>query len=262
MEKAVFITNMKHAHYVTGEFSRLYFGNEFCQRLIPSEEELESALALVKLRGIDFSLVTSFVTEEGLERLQKRFSYVLAHCPQAEIIVNDWGVLKTLKDEFQCRNLILGRLLTKQKRGPRILRLEHKLPISAVDHFRRISADSDCFVDFLVQAGVKRIELDNVLQGIIRDAPVLQGSLYIPYAYVTVTRYCLPAVCAKHKTFIRTISDCSYECKQGSFILNNKNMPVEIILKGNSQFMRNPVIPKNLESLNIDRIVYEPEIPV
>jgi hypothetical protein len=39
-------------------------------------------------------------------------------------------------------------------------------------------------------------------------------------------------------------------------------MPVTILLKGNSQFFRNDKLPENLEEMGIDRLIFEPEIPI
>ena len=39
-------------------------------------------------------------------------------------------------------------------------------------------------------------------------------------------------------------------------------MPVPLFSKGNTKFVRNGEIPENLLSHGIDRIVFEPEIPM
>lgn len=45
-------------------------------------------------------------------------------------------------------------------------------------------------------------------------------------------------------------------------MLQHKQMPADLLLKGNTQFFKNEQLPDNLKDLSIDRIVYEPEIPI
>jgi hypothetical protein len=39
-------------------------------------------------------------------------------------------------------------------------------------------------------------------------------------------------------------------------------MPVKLLLKGNTQFFINEVLPDDLEALKIDRLVFQPRIPL
>ena len=56
MEYAVFIAKNDHLNYCDQNFSRLYFGNEFCPHLLPAPGELAAVLEFARDR--DFSLVT------------------------------------------------------------------------------------------------------------------------------------------------------------------------------------------------------------
>jgi len=58
MERALFIAKAKNLKYFNSHFNRLYFGNEFCQRLIPSEQDIEHVIDFVREHTIPFSLVT------------------------------------------------------------------------------------------------------------------------------------------------------------------------------------------------------------
>jgi hypothetical protein len=262
MEQAIFISKAENLKYVNSKYTRLYFGNEFCQRLIPCLEDVRIAIDFVLGHNMQFSLVTPFVTDKGIEILRPLLGYVSRNLSSAEIVVNDWGLFRLLKNEFGGLNPVLGRLLTKQKRGPRILKLKKMVPETMVEHFKESNIDVPSLSDFLINNGVNRIDLDNLLQGIARENPSLKASLYFPYAYVTTTRFCLAAISEQRTNFLRSISNCSKECQRYAFRLSHKNMPVDLFLKGNTQFFRNESLPHNLEDLNIDRIVYEPEIPV
>lgn len=263
MEKAIFISKIKDLEYVTDEYSRLYFGVEFCQNLIPSIEDLNYILGFISKKGMDFTFVSPYLTNKGMEKLKLLLSNLINQQPRNEIVINDWGLLGWIIQEYSNLNLVLGRLLTKQKRGPRILSLIGRVPDSMVEHFRQSNVDSLICSNFLISKGIKRIELDNLLQGINRPSHLLKGSLYFPFAYVTTTRFCLTSSYAdKVDKPLRAIFPCNKECQNYTFKLQHRRMPVELFLKGNTQFFKNEHLPRNLSQLDIDRIVYQPEIPL
>ena len=263
MEKAIFISKIDNFKYVTQEYSRLYFGIEFCQNLMPSKEEIERILKFVSEKKMDFTFVTPYLTNEGMIKIKALLSYIIGVQPKSEIVINDWGLLEWINKGYVDLNLVLGRLLTKQKRGPRILNLIGRVPDAMIQHFRESNVDSLILSNFLISKQIKRVELDNLLQGISRPPHSLKGSLYTPFAYITTTRLCLLSSCEdKVNRPIRAISACNQECQRYTFRLAHKNMPVDLLLKGNTQFFRNECFPDNLKELNIDRIVYEPLMPI
>lgn len=262
MEQAIFISKIVDLSYVIPKYTRLYFGNEFCQRLIPSLSDLERISKFVSDRKMDFTLVTPYVTDDGLRCLIPILRYVIDHFDAPEIVINDWGVFKVVKDEFDYSNLVLGRLLTKQKRGPRLLNIREKAPQEMFQHFKQSNVDVPILTEYLSATGVKRVELDNLLQGLDREEFMLKASLYLPFSYVSTTRFCLTAFCESEKKSLRTIPECNKECRKYTFRLKHKSMPVDLYLKGNSQFFKNECVPDNLECLGINRLVYQPEIPM
>lgn len=262
MEEAIFIAKLNSLKQPDPKYTRVYFGNEFCQRLIPKIPELDTALKLVKAWGRKFTLVTPYVTEDGLAALRPVLEHTEKNWPGSEVVVNDWGVLRLVAREFKNLEPLLGRLLTKQKRGPRLIKLQDRVPEAMLDHFRRSNVDVPILSGFLARLGVKRVELDNLLQGLVREGLCQKGSLYLPYAYVATTRYCISASAEKSRKFLRSMPACSNECRKYVFKLSHPDTPVDLFLKGNAQFFYNDRVPENLETLNIDRIVYEPEIPV
>lgn len=262
MEHAAFISKTERLQYIDGIYSRLYYGNEFCQHLIPSLDEIKRVLDFTRMRSLAFTLVTPFVTNEGLHALRPLLSYLQKHIVSLEVVINDWGVLRMAKEQFPSLSLVLGRLLTKQKRGPRLLRVMRRVPSEMIEHFKASNIDVPIVVEFLRQKGIERVELDNLLQGISRGKDVLPASLYVPYVFVTTTRYCISAFCERQDHFSRDIVACRKECRKYAFDLTNRNMPVRLMLKGNTQFFKNETLPDGLEALHIDRIVHEPEIPV
>jgi hypothetical protein len=262
MERAIFVTKPENLKYANDPYDRVYFGNEFCQRLIPSVEDLKAVKEFVFKNKMGFTLVTPYVTDEGIKNLRPVIEYALLNFSETEFVVNDWGVLKLITKEYGSSNINLGRLLTKQKRGPRILNLKDKVPFETMRHFQEDNVSTSLFAGFLTRQGVKRLEFDNLLQGMNRPCPVIKASLYFPFAYVTTSRFCPLSSCEKTRPVLRGMPDCGKECRKYVFRLRHGTMPAELLLKGNTQFFKNDSMPDNLKELNIDRIVYEPEIPI
>ena len=128
MEQAVFISKVEQLKYRDDNFTRLYFGIEFCERLLPTMQQLKKVLSVVKKRNMDFTFVTPYVTNKGLKQLEALIPAVAREVPQAEVVFNDWGVFQFLKEARLPVSLVLGRLLTKMKRGPRIMNIIDQVP--------------------------------------------------------------------------------------------------------------------------------------
>jgi hypothetical protein len=263
MEHALFITKISDLKYWTKKYIRLYYGNEFCQTLLPTKEDISNIIEFIEQNNTKLTFVTPFVTNEGIDKLRKIFDILSKSVPSSEIVVNDFGVLNMLNKHFNFSNLILGRLLNKQKRGPRILNFLDKISQESLEHFRNNNTSASIYQDFLIKNKIQRIELDNLLHGILTKPSKLKKSLYIPYGYVTTTRYCLANGSKdKSKKEWITIFPCKKECQDFEATLTHKSMPTELYLKGNTQFFKNDKLPDNLESLGVDRIVHQPVIPI
>ena len=260
-EKALFISRKDNLKYLTEDYQRVYFGDEFCERLLPGKDDLEEVMEHVTSRGLLFTFVTPYVTEAGLEKVE-RLTCLLPD--ETEVVFNDWGVFRVLKSRFPNLVPVLGRLLTKIKRGPRIAGFLDRLPEKTVEHFRKTNLDVPIYNRFLQGNNIRRAELDNPLQGLdLSGVPgSLSLSLYVPFAYVTTTRFCLVANCdvPEKKGFIG-VFPCHKECRKYTFYLDNAVMTTHLIRRGNTIFYKNTNVPEELKDSHIDRIVIEPEIP-
>jgi len=263
MEQAVFISKVENLKYYNPQFSRLYFGNEFCEHLIPSIKNLEQVLDFVLQNGMDFTLVTPYVTDKGLERLEHLLRKIAEQRPGTEVVFNDYGVLRILNTRYTELEPVMGRLLNRMKRGPRLMVVADKLPQTTVEYFQSSNLAVPVLRQFLNKNRVRRVELDNVLQGIDFALDTLEASLYVPFAYVTTTRFCLVNSCdVPEKREMIGIFPCGKECQKYTFYLRNPMMLVPLIRKGNTIFFSNEALPEGLEPKGISRIVVEPEIPM
>jgi hypothetical protein len=264
VEQAIFISKVDNLKLHTPRYSRLYFGNEFCEQLIPSLMDLEQVLDFVDKNGLDFTFVTPYVTDKGLRTLEPLLEETARRKPDSEVVFNDYGVLRILTSHYSGLEPVMGRLLNRMKRGPRLMTVIDKLPPSTVEYFRTTNLAVPILGEFLGKNGVRRVELDNVLQGF--DFPLnnnLNASLYVPFAYVTTTRFCLANSCdVPEEEEVIGIFPCKQECQEYTFYLRSEIMPVMLIRKGNTTFFENEVLPDDMEQKGITRIVTQPEIPM
>lgn len=175
------------------EFTRLYFGQEFCEKALPSQKELDQALALAERLGMKFTLVTPYVTEPGLEAVKGLLQHLMRVQPRAEVVANDWGVLQTLAEDCPTLTPVLGRLLNKLLRDPRMLTYLKKPEGEALSRFRTCSLAGAPMQVLLDQYKVERIELDLPPQGLddhLSDWGY-RSSLYLPYGVIMTGRICL-----------------------------------------------------------------------
>lgn len=287
IEKAIYVVNISDLKLATSKYERVYFGNEFCERLIPSHSQLIEIVQYCEQNNLDFSLVTPYVTDKGLRDLEKLFAWLNKNKKKCEIIVNDYGVLNLLNEKYQNLSPVLGRLLTKQKRDPRIEKLlkkkpkkrifinkkkeyliflPRKVPSSLVAYYRGANVNIHNFQKFLADQRITRVEIDNLLQGINLRIPKdkLSVSLYVPYGYITTSRLCSANPFRKKRKFFCEISYCKRECQKYTSELRNQNMPFILYKRGNTLFYQNKKISSNrwLAGKGIDRLIYQPKIPI
>ena len=262
--RAMFVSRLEHFSHWQAGYGRLYYGNEFCERLIPTAAELRAALDFAGERGVPLTLVTPYVTENGLARLRELLDIMAGDARGDEVVFNEWGVLRVLHNDYIGLTPVMGRLLNRMKRGPRLMTVIDKLPPTTVRYFRDNYLNNPALADFLAQRGVGRVELDNLLQGFDFKLQRFSGSVYTPYVYVSTTRLCLSAGCEDpaRATEVTVGAACQRECRRYTFHLRHPIMPLPLIRKGSAIFYHNAREIPDLTERGIDRIIVQPEIPI
>lgn len=244
LERAFFLNDLSRE--LPADCSRLYYGAEFCYWRLPSPDQILSARELALNKNQEFTLVTPVLGEDERQRLAVVLQTVLPKFESGdEVLISDWGALELVRSVRDDLVVILGRTLSGQKRGPRILGME--LTGEQERYFQCGSWHSREAVAMLSEQGIQRVEQDNLLQGLTPLPAGLKGSLHTPYAMVTSSRNC---------PFRQTgeFGPCPAPCGE---VFSLKTDEVETLLyqDGNTQFLRNEPIMKNLCNLGIDRIV-------
>lgn len=232
--------------------TRIYAGAEFCPWRLPATADLHHALNQAHERGCAFTLVTPVLIEPWREHLRAALAALLpALLPGDEVVISDWGAFDLVRSLSPVTTVVLGRVLSGQKRDARTVSLD--LSDAQRDHFRQGSWYSAPAAELLLELGIHRVELDNLLQGVAALPAALRGTLHIPYAMVASSRNC---------PFRRpgSAEPCPRPCGE-VFTLRSAESPVALLQGGNTQFLCNDRLPDNLAALGIDRIVEHLVLP-
>jgi hypothetical protein len=248
-EQAAFLNDLP-GESPTG-FSRLYYGAEFCFWRLPSIEKTLASIAWARRANWTYTLVTPVLGEAERRQLDSFFKVVLPEMTAGdEVLISDWGALELVRSVRVDLTVILGRTLSGQKRGPRIL--DMNLGDEQSDYFRRGAWHNREAVALLVEKEVTRIEQDNLLQGLAPLPKPLKGSLHLPYAMVASSRNCPFRTSPE-------FGSCAAPCGE-IFTLRTEETEPLLYQDGNTQFLHNEMLPNDLSTLGINRIVTHPEL--
>lgn len=244
IEKALYLQDISTIKKISNKnhFDRIYFGVEFCEKMLPPLDSVKKFSDFSKGKNVPLTFVTPYVSDYGIEKLRPLLE-LLSKGLKCEVVINDLGVLHMIKNYFPDLRIVLGRILTKQKKDPRISSIKDD---KTREYFSRTAIDNIYFRKFLGEFNINRVELDNVLHEINVNKE-FDVSLYYPYVYLTTSRNCY-------------INDCN-ECSKIKFLLRNPLMKRDFILKGKTQFYLNHDLSTLSNITNINRIVLQYQIP-
>lgn len=226
----------------------LRLGDEFCERLLPTEGEITAEIG----RGTMVTLVTPPVTDSGIERI-RNFLRLLPD--GADVVVNDWGVLRMMREEFPALKPVAGRLLCRMTKDPRVPRRE------GIGGF---GFETPHFLALLQRYGVERMEIDLPPHARAEDfrSVKMKMSVHAPDGYVATGRMCrIGALGQEKQAKFWAGHECQKECLTYRMEMrrNGKNDP-RTFQRGNTVFYeRSGEMRKTLSDLAdkgvIDRIV-------
>jgi len=258
-------------------FRRIYWGNEFCETLIPGPGATGRLAEALRRRELAWTLVTPYATDQGLDRLSRLLAELPRHLRPDEAVVNDWGVLRWLHREYPEIRPVMGRLMNKMIRDPRVATKfdNPHSPQEARDALKGWSISTDSYQDFLRGRGVARVEIDSPLQGMSVDFgdTGVAASIYLPFGYVTTGRICLPGSLALEPgDKFSHLFPCRRECGETVLELKNTRSPIEadrglsLYQRGNTIFYVLPPeqvadgLAAAAES-GVDRVVWQSSLP-
>ena len=172
---------------------RLYIGNQFCPHLFPSDEMLFALLQKAQRESLQVTVVFTCQKESMLKSteqlLQKLDQWCDEHGRELEVIVNDWGMAGLVGLMTSHLIPVLGILLNKYKKDPRIgfkqgdqmLLKENPL---GLENYRKYLQD---------EFAIHRYELE--CRGHEQEYPQGRNSLYFPFYQTNTSQYCSLYAC-------------------------------------------------------------------
>lgn len=190
IEKSMDLINKFIEH--NQEIAYLYFGSEFCEYLIPSENDVVKFVDICIKEKITPVFVTPPVSEFGLKMVKNCIDCLINYSIESEIVVNDVGILELLSSYQKKPKICLGRVFDKTSHEPRATKQELELYYgnSGLKYARSAGITTSSSRSVFNYYGVERFEFDLPKTGLKLD---VNGnySLYWPYQYMTTGRVCL-----------------------------------------------------------------------
>ena len=259
-------------------WTRLYFGHEFCERRAPSVAEVRRAYDAAESAGLAFTLLTGYVTDRGLDRLRPVLAWLAAlNDPRVEVVVNDWGVARMVTRGHAPLTPVLGRLMNRMLRDPRVMPgfASASAPADALAAVRQSSLAAPVFRRLLSRLGVARVEFDNLIQGLDMDFAALgvAASLYVPYGYVVTGRVCaIGSLSRPASDRFHVAADCRRECLRYTVVRQASASPFD---GGHREYLERgttccyyqdtasmAAAGATAREAGISRVVYQPDLPV
>lgn len=229
---------------------RLYYGQELCERLVPSAREIRDARAMARACGWRFSVVTYAPSDDALDRWITALDAIREDSASEdglEIVVNDFGLLVACRVHLDHARIVLGRHMKRMLK-------DHRLP----DHLPEVSWHQ-AELELLGRSGASRFELDLTPGGLadVNGAP-LPVSAYLPCGYLATGRVCMSGsrqLRAEDK--FRPGVPCARECRTIAFDLEDPVAPRDVgvgprlFMRGNTVFFVPPrgVLAASLETV-------------
>lgn len=197
---------------------RLYFGNQFCHLLFPEEPVLLSMMEQAYQEDLkitlSFSYVRDYLLEETAELLKKLDAWCLGRNCQIEVVVNDWGMADILQKETSHLVPVLGILLNKRKKDPRMPWKKGNLKL-----LERNSLNAEFYRTYLKQEfGIERYEWETC--GYPQDFPDGKHFVHLPFYQTNTSQYCtLAAGCQRgDRGKQKLLTKCPFYCQEKVYL--------------------------------------------
>jgi len=243
----------------TEKIERIYWGSELCAKLLPSLKELKQIYSILSRKKYKLTFVTpAAISDLDILRIKQLLKYLNSKKDKIEVVVNDLGLLELIQ-EYDNLVPLFGRLLIRMEKDPRV-NYKHTQP-NILKVLRSSALGHNELGKYLMSKKIKRIEYDNVLQGInTGNNPFkFRLDLYYPYVLASLSRICVfsstfKKECEKHRNNV-----CQQECLDYKLMRKAKESlkinGLQIWQIGKANYFMNGTSPSNLK--DFDRIVLE-----
>jgi len=212
-------------------------GSEYCVHLLPTAARMAEVVADATARRAPLLLLTPYFRDADLKAAIPLFRAIRA-AANVEVAVNDWGALQTLHGLFPEMRLSIGRLLSGQKKDPRIGVSARLTEEGRRWHGEGIFSSPRSRAYLEETYGVAGYHLDDLPWS--RPAPNDPGReapppflfIHVPHAIVTVSDVC-PWIGGVSSA---SVASCPRPCRNGHVVLREPSMGGDLLQKGKARF--------------------------
>jgi hypothetical protein len=212
-------------------------GSEYCVHLLPSAARFAEFLAVACARRVPLVLFTPYFRDAELSRAIPLFREI-PEGADVDVAVNDWGALQALRVLFPWMTISVGRLLSGQKRCPRIGASPRLSEAGRAWHGEGIASSARATGYLAREYGVSRYHLDDLPWGAAtplgREGYPPGTFLYLhsPWAVVTVSDAC-PWIGGRSSA---EVASCPRPCREGAVALREPSMGPGMVQRGKARF--------------------------
>lgn len=212
-------------------------GSEYCVHLLPSPLRMAEAVREATDRRAPLLFLTPYFRDAELKAALPLFRAIPAGAA-VDVAVNDWGALQTLHGLFPRMRLSIGRLLSGQKRCPRIGGSARLTEEGRAWHGEGVFSSPRARAYLAEAYGVTGYHVDDLPwsrparedAGIGADPPFL--FVHVPHAIVTVSDAC-PWIGGASSA---SVASCPRPCRNGHVRLREPSMGGDLLQKGKARF--------------------------
>ena len=238
-------------------------GSEYCVHLLPSAARMAEAVREATAKRAPLLLLTPYFRDAELKAAIPLFRAIPGGAT-ADVAVNDWGALQTLHGLFPRMRLSIGRLLSGQKRCPRIGASARLTEEGRMWHGEGIFSSPRARAYLEESYGVTGYHGDDLPwsrpapedAGREADAPFL--FVHVPHAIVTVADAC-PWIGGASSA---SVASCPRPCRNGHVLLREPSMGGDLLQKGKARFTsRDPAGADRSSPPGAGAVVTYPDLP-
>lgn len=212
-------------------------GSEYCVHLLPSAARMAEAVREATAKRAPLLLLTPYFRDAELKGSLPLFRAIPAGAP-VDVAVNDWGALQALHGLFPWMRLSIGRLLSGQKRCPRIGASARLTEEGRMWHGEGIFSSPRARAYLAEAYGVTGYHVDDLpWNRPAPDEPAREADapflfVHVPHAIVTVSDDC-PWIGGVSSA---SVASCPRPCRNGYVVLREPSMGADLVQRGKARF--------------------------
>ena len=172
------------------KLTHLYVGNDFCSLLYPNEDVLNEIIKKAEKENVKCVFVFSMMSQQNIELYKNRLDILKRYTENRkykfEIVVNDLGMMKLIKEKYaQNFELTAGILLSRRRKDSRI---NWKRDIDK-ENLKSTSLNSREYTNILQEMAIKRLSYEYAGYRPEINCEFM-STLYLPYYQTNTSSFC------------------------------------------------------------------------